>query len=357
VSVRVGEKLDRMRAVPHDKHPNGGRLGEPRDVSHVGRDQRPALVRGGLERDVVHVPGWPDREIAVIAERQQTLISRAQLFELGIGRGAIHHAIARGRLHPRHRGVYALVAPRAFPPLAAERAAVLACGAGTLVSHHSAAAMWRIAPAIGGNVDVTVVGRDGGRRRPGICVHRVSAIDPLDVRERGGIPITSAARALLDIAPRLSERSLERALDEALIRGLMSHQAVDAVLARYPQRPGAARLRALARPDRKTTATRSEAEERFLAMVRNAGLPEPEVNARVGGFVVDFLWRRERVIVEIDGYDYHRGRVAFERDHERDAEHLHEQFLVLRATYRQLDGRPEALLVRVATALARRRYP
>jgi very-short-patch-repair endonuclease len=340
----------------HDERPTRDYLWEPWDVRHVGGDQRPSVPLTGVKRDDKQVVGWPDREISAIGAVQQAIIAREQLLELGVGRGAINHAIARGRLHLRHRGVYSLVAPRALPPLAAERAAVLACGDGALISHHSAAAMWGIRPAIGGDVDVTVVGRDAGRRRPGICVHRVGAIDRREVRTRAGIALTSAARTLLDIAPRLSQRSLELAFDEALTRELTTIEAIGGVTARYPQRKGAARLRGLACPDRPTTVTRSEGEERFLAMLRRAGLPEPEVNARLGRFVADFLWRAERVVVEIDGYDYHRGRAAFERDHERDAEHQHDDFLVIRVTWRQLEREPEALLVRVATALERRRW-
>ncbi len=199
-----------------------------------------------------------------------------------------------------------------------------------------------------------VVGKETGRRRVGICVHRVAELHPRDILRHDGIPLTSPARALLDIAPHLSERSLERAFDEALVRNIVSLGAVRAVLARYPQARGAARIRALARPDRKTSATRSQGEERFLMMVRKARLPEPEVNVRLGRFVADFLWRRERIVLEVDGYNYHRGRGAFERDHERDAEHQHSDFLVIRATWRQLEDTPEAVLVWVATALARR---
>jgi hypothetical protein len=96
-------------------------------------------------------------------------------------------------------------------------------------------------------------------------------------------------------SPPAFRSSLERACDEALVRGLVTFEAIDAVTERYPKREGVARIRALGRPDRKTTATRSEAEERFLAMVRKARLPEPEVNVRVGRFVADFRWRAEQV--------------------------------------------------------------
>jgi very-short-patch-repair endonuclease len=316
-------------------------------TSHAGSDRH----RVGRFR----VSGWPDRAIARLAANQHALVTRSQLVGLGIGSGAVEHALARGRLHQMHRGVYALVDPAALPPLAAEHAAVLACGGCAVLSHHSAAWVWRIRPLVAGDIDVIVVGAETGRRRDGICVHRVRSIHPRDILHYAGIPITSPARALLDIAPQLSERALERAFDEALVREIMSLGAVKAVLARYPHRRGVDRIRALARPDRTTTATRSEAEERFLMMVRNSGLPEPEVNVRLGCFVADFLWRRERVVLEVDGYDYHRGRRAFERDHRRDAEHHLADVVVTRATGSQLEDAPEALLVLVATALARRR--
>ncbi|MGZ4181693.1 MAG: DUF559 domain-containing protein [Solirubrobacteraceae bacterium] len=242
----------------------------------------------------------------------------------------------------------------ARPPLAAELVAVLACGDSALVSHHSAAAAWGMRPSFNGDVHVTVIGKETGRRRQGIRVHRTEALDPRDVRRCQGIPITSPARALLDIAPDLPDRSLERALDEALIHRLVSHAAITAVLAAYPNRRGIGRLRALADPGRPTTETRSGGEEALLALIRRANLPVPEVNARVGSYTADFVWREQKVIVELDGYDYHRGRAAFERDHQRDAEHQRMGYLVIRVTGRQLHREPEAILVRIAAALATR---
>jgi very-short-patch-repair endonuclease len=344
-----------MKPKSHGQRPGRGDLEVEWGIDHVGDGEHPRARRDGLARDVDHAMGWPDREIGRLAAGQQALITRAQLIGLGVGRGAIQHALSRGRLHLMHRGVYALVASTALPPLAAERAAVLACGDSAVLGCHSAAAVWTIRPFLAGDVEVLVVGKETGRRRPGICVHRVADLHLRDILSHDGIPITSPARAILDISPQLSERSLERAFDEALVRKIMTIGAVNAVLARYPHARGAGRIRALARPDRKTTATRSKGEEQFLTMVRKARLPDPEVNVRLGRFVADFLWRRERIVLEVDGYDYHRGRGAFERDHERDAEHQHSDFLVIRATWRQLEETPEAVLVWVATALARRR--
>jgi very-short-patch-repair endonuclease len=298
--------------------------------------------------------GWPDRAIAGIGATQRALITRVQLAGLGLGPSAIEHALRRGRLHRIHQGLYSMVSFPALPDLAIELAAVLACGDAALLSHDSAAAVWGLRPSFNGDVHVTVIGKETGRRRPGIRVHRIDALDPRDIRRYQNIPITSPARALLEITPALSDRELERALDEALIHRLISHAAIAAVTNAYPHRRGVARLRALADPGRATTNTRSDGEEVLLAAIRRAGLPVPEVNAKVGNYTADFVWRAQRVIVELDGYDYHRGRAAFERDHQRDAEHQQAGFLVIRVTGRQLNRNLEAILVRIATALARR---
>jgi very-short-patch-repair endonuclease len=311
--------------------------------------------REGVDRDVCTTFGRADRAISEIAASQRALITRAQLTELGVGRRAIDHAMARGRLHRVHRGIYSLVPFPALPPLAREHAAVLACGDRALLGRHSAAGVWGIRPFLEGAVDVVVVGKETGRRRPGIRVHRAATLRRADARRHQRLPITSPARTLLDIAPELSDRSLERAFDEALIQRLVTHATVNAVLAAYPHSPAVGRFRQLADPGRPTTATRSGGEEAFLTLARKAQLPAPEVNAHLGRFVADFLWRPEKIVLELDGYDYHRGRAAFERDHQRDAEHQHQDFLVIRTTASQLKRQPEALLVHLATALERRR--
>lgn len=311
--------------------------------------------REPVRRDVCATFGQADEAISRIAARQRALITRAQLLELGIGRRAIDYAIARGRFHRIHRGIYSLVPFPALPPFAAELAAILACGAAALLSHHSAAGVWGIRPVLDGDVQVTVIGKETGRRRPGIRVHRTEALDPSDIRRHQQIPITSPARTLLDIAPEISGRSLEWALDQALVKRMVSHAAVRAVLAAYPRRPGAPVLAAFLDPDRPTTLTRSHAEEHVLALLRRAGLPVPEVNARVGHYTADFLWRAQKVILEVDGYQYHHTRAAFERDHRRDTEHQLQDFVVLRTTPGLLQHKPYALLVQLATVLERRR--
>jgi very-short-patch-repair endonuclease len=127
------------------------------------------------------------------------------------------------------------------------------------------------------------------------------------------------------------------------------------VLAAYPHAAGIARLRALADADRPTTVTRSGGEEVLLTGLRRAEIRTPEANVRVGSYTADFLWREEKVILELDGYHYHNTRATFERDHRRDADHQRHDYFVIRATAHQVEHSLEALLVHIALTLERRR--
>ncbi len=267
----------------------------------------------------------------------------------------IDHALARGRLVTVHRAVYA-VGHTALPPLARELGAVFACGEGALLSHASAAAVWGLRPAREqDHVDVTVVGVDRARRRPEIRVHRVADLDRLDRRRFEGMPITSPARTLLDLAAALEKGELERAVDEAIVRQLVSRRALRAVLSRYPRRRGASALAPFALPSRTTALTRSEGEERFLGLVRRARLPRPEVNVPLGRYTADFLWREQRLVIETDSFTFHSSRAALARDHERDAVLEAAGWTVRRFLRQQLVDEPEVVVARVATALAAHR--
>ncbi|MDQ2760713.1 MAG: DUF559 domain-containing protein [Actinomycetota bacterium] len=294
-----------------------------------------------------------DLAVARIADEQKGLVTQEQLLGCGLSRHAIGRRRARGWLRVVHRGVYA-VGHTALPELALQMAAVLACGDRALLSHHSAASVWNLrAPMPEAEVDVTVVGRNCGCKK-GIRIHRVQSFAPADMRRHQGIPISSPARALLEVAPSLSDRELERALDGALVRRLVTRDGIRAVLARNPRRRGSVRLAALALAGAgaTTTMTRSEAEERFLALVRKACLPPPEVNARLGRYEADFLWRAERLVVEIDGFAFHGDRGASERDRRRDAELAAARFTVLRFTWRQHVSERELILVRLGQVMA-----
>jgi very-short-patch-repair endonuclease len=306
----------------------------------------------GASRVVRH--GWPYREIAACAGEQRALITHRQLRELGVPKRTIVDAVNRCRLHPYlHRGVYSLVEAKALPPLAAEQAGVLACGPRALLSHLSALSLWDLADPYPGPVQLTVVGVDTGRRRAGLQVHRTRSMPGAETRRRHGLPIVAPARALLDVAPLLSGRRLELALDSALTRRITSATAIRETLARHPGRSGAPRLRALLNPVRPSSMTESPGQERLLAMIRRAGLPAPETEQWIGRYRADLLWRGQRLVVEFDGWAWHGTRARFEADRARDNWLHNHGWRVVRVTGRQLHEQPERVLVWIATELAR----
>jgi very-short-patch-repair endonuclease len=230
-------------------------------------------------------------------------------------------------------------------------AAVLACGDGAALSHRNAAQFWTMLPhpARTGPVDVTVRSGDP-RGKPGIRLHRNSGLSRAEIRIRHGIPVTSPPRTLLDLAA-TSPNDLEQAFAEDRAKRLVSDNDLTALVANHRRHRGIKLLRAILEDGPRLT--RSEAERRFLALVRRARLPPPEVNVRIGPYEVDFLWRRHRLLVEVDGYAFHSSRAAFERDRRRDAELMADGFKVLRITWRRIVDEPEALVACLAQALAR----
>jgi len=262
----------------------------------------------------------------------------------------VDHRLRVGRFRPLHRGVYR-VGP-VTGPRAREMAAVLACGESAAVSHRSAAVLWGMIP--GGRVEAVevIVARGRAGRRPGIRVRHVHTITREEVTVRDHVPITTAARTLYDLAGVASHRELERAVAEALALRLVDRARILALLDHHAARPGASRLRRLLDGDTPPR-TRSEAEERFLALVRKACLRDPDANAEVAGYEVDFLWRAERLVVEVDGVAFHSSNRRFEGDRRRDAVLIGAGLRVMRVTWHQIVKEPEALLVRLAQALAR----
>lgn len=212
-----------------------------------------------------------------------------------------------------------MVGHPAAPPYAMEFAAVLACAPRAALSHTSAAAVFGLLPypAHTGPQHVTVIGRNPGPK-PGIRIHRVRSCDEQDLTTVRRIPMTSAARTLVDIASAVPANQLEQAVAEAMARRLVTTTHLFTALDRNRHRPGAARLRAVLEQEERPALTRSQAERRLLDLVRQAGLPPPELNARVGGFEVDFVWRREKLVVEVDGFQYHSSRLGVRtRSHSR----------------------------------------
>lgn len=298
-----------------------------------------------------HTDQRPDAVIADLAAKQRGLVTRAQLLAAGLTGTIVRSRIRAKLLHPIYPGVYQ-VGPVA-PTHVRERAAALVCGPGAVVSHQSAASLWGLLPALGEDdpVDVSV---QGDRRRRGIRAHRVSGLERHVVDHVDGIPITTPARTLCDLAGVLSRRELEQAMAKAERKELASPKEVRSLVDRAPMRRGNPLIRSILDAPASPALTRSEAEERLLALTRKARLPAPETNARVGRYEVDFLWRRQRLVVEVDGYAFHSSRRNFESDRSRDADLAAKGLQVIRFTWHQIANEPEATLARLAQVLARR---
>lgn len=230
-------------------------------------------------------------------------------------------------------------------------AAVLACGAGAYLSHRSAAHLWSLTPHLPRprTADVTVVGRDPSPAR--VRVHRVRHLPGGETTRHKRIPVTTPARTLLDLAPLLRRSDLEQAVAVALRHRRTTPARLDALLARHPRARGRRRLIALLEAEKGPAFTRSQAERHLLALIRDANLPEPEVNASLGPYEIDFLWREQRLAVELDGWEHHGNREAFERDRARDADLAAWGFRVIRVTWRQLEQRPVAVVARIGAVL------
>jgi very-short-patch-repair endonuclease len=272
----------------------------------------------------------------------------AQLRDAGLTRDAIAHRVTHGRLTRLHRGVY-LAGPIASP-LTHSLAALLACGPDAALSHHTAAAMWELVAPRPGPIHVTV--RSGRPRHDGVRAHRAS-LRPSEVATREGLTLTTPARTLVDLAALVPRRETARAMEAAIVRGLTTHDDLLAEIHAAGRRRGAGALRASLAELEAPSLTRSEAERRLLALVRKAGLPHPVTNARLGRYEVDMLWPRERIVVEVDGYTFHSGRQAFERDRRRDVDLQLAGHRVLRITWRQIVREPHRVTATLGAALSR----
>jgi very-short-patch-repair endonuclease len=193
------------------------------------------------------------------------------------------------------------------------------------------------------------------RRHAGIRVHRVRALPADEVTRVEGIPVTTAARTILDLAPPLATRELERVVAEAIAqRGTTPDGLLALALSpRHARRPGVHRVRALLGGDADPARTRSVAEERFLELVRQTDVPDPEADVRIGRYTVDFVWPDQRVVVEIDGFTYHSSPASLEADHRRNSDLDAAGFHVFRFTWRKIQKEPMDVVGRVCRAIGR----
>ncbi len=286
---------------------------------------------------------------ARLASDHQGAVKRAELLLAGVSRHVIDRRARDGDLHRVHRGVY-LAGHKVQAELAAEHAALLACGEHALISHRSAAYLWAMIDERPEDVEVTLVGRRC-RRKLGVRIHHVAWIDPRDVRRKGGVPLTSPARTLVDFASGAASQETARAAAEARVNGLLRDTDLQCALERSRGRHGARAIRALLCREGESTLTRSEAERRLRRLIGDARLPLPGFNVRLDGYLVDAVWIAQRLIVEVDGFRFHGHRAAFERDRKRDATLVAVGYRVIRVTWRQITEEPLAVVATLAQAL------
>jgi very-short-patch-repair endonuclease len=206
-------------------------------------------------------------------------------------------------------------------------AAVIASGKRAVLSHGAAAALWKLLAAPYGPVDVSVADDSGRARRAGIRLYRRRWLSQSEVTSHRGIPVTTPARTLADLRRTVAPALYRRAVRQAEVKGMRTDL------------------------EQRSVATRSELEDRFLALCRKHRLPPPEVNVQIGRYEVDFLWRPQQVIAETDGYRYHRGNQAFEDDHDRDLDLRAQGYDVHRFTYRQVTDQSPRVAAAVRSAL------
>jgi hypothetical protein len=277
---------------------------------------------------------------AWIAWGQHGRVSWDQLIDAGIDRGRIDRWVADGRLRPVHRGVYA-VGHQAPSVMADYVAAVLACGEGAVLSHRAAAYVLRLT-RVNAPPEVTVP-TTAGRRRSGIVIHRVEALHFLDTADLDGLRITTAPRALLDMAPSSKPADLARLCHEAWIHHGVTPELVEACIKRNPTKKGVARLQAAMRSD----VTLSVLEDAFIALLRARRLALPRTNIDHQGDKVDCHWPDKTLTVELLSYRFHGSRQAFEADVARRRRSNHIAF-----TYGDVFERGAQTAAELATLLA-----
>lgn len=279
--------------------------------------------------------------LARIAAGQRGRITTSQLLDAGIDRHRIKRWVADGRLRREHVGVYTLGHPD-LSPAGRYMSAVLAGRSGARVSHRAAAHLLVIVRGRAPRPEVTVA-TTAQRSRPGIVIHRVRALHPLDTSSLDGIPITTAPRVLLDLAPITAPADLARACHEAWVRHGVTLPYVEACIARNPGKPGAAKLRRAMGAD----VTLSFLEQGFLVLLDAYGLPRPRTNIDRHGDKVDCYWAQIDLTVELVSYRFHATRYGFETDVARRRRSSH-----LAYTYGDVFERGAATAAELAVRLA-----
>jgi very-short-patch-repair endonuclease len=256
--------------------------------------------------------GNVDKVVARLATGAHGVVSRRELLAAELSERQIDRRLERGTLIVEFRGVYR-VGHRAPSAEARYTAAVKACGEGAVLSGLAAAWLYGLVARRAPRPEVTTPNH---RSVKGIRAHRSLRLDPRETTTWKRIPVTTVPRTLVDLASLLSFDELTKAVHRADVRYGTRPEHIESVLARYPNAPGAATLRAIASGDAPTLL--SDLEKRFRALLEKHLLPLPSTNRKCGAHYVDCRWPEQRLTIELDSYRFHRSRHAWEQDHQRE---------------------------------------
>lgn len=298
-----------------------------------------------------------DRRVATLAAQQHGVVSFDQLRGMGISHGAIEKSERAGRLHRLHRGVYA-VGHLALSVSGRRMAVVLACGEGAALSHVSAAELWGLRGGSSSRWHAVAPGMSGGRGGPpSVVLHRTLNLHDDDVTTIDGIPVTSVARTLVDLAGAVNAASLARAVHEAEVQRLLDVDAIAAVMARLPRRRGVARLRRLLSASDSNVSSEAFVNA-FLRLCSRHGLPTPRVSRHLDALErpveADIVFPDQRVIVELDSEQYHHTRRNFHSDRRRDSALAAEGWLTVRLTWHRVTRESAEVATELRRILASR---
>jgi very-short-patch-repair endonuclease len=289
--------------------------------------------------------------MAMLAARQYGVVTGEQLHYLGYSADAVDRMVAVGRLHAWHRSVFA-VGHHNLSAHGLCMAAVLFRGSSALISHQSAVWLWGLERKLEIPVHVSVRWR--GHAQGAIGLHHCPALRDEDVAETERLPVTAVPRTLLDYAAEAKPVRLVRAIDKADRMELLDLAAIDRMVDEVRGHRGRAALLSAMTVHREKGFTRSGGEKRLLAALAEAGVRRPLVNNFIEGYELDFYWERERLAVELDSWEHHRGRRSFEQDRQRQEELAMAGIETIRITGARLKREPRKVAMRIASHLSRR---
>jgi very-short-patch-repair endonuclease len=287
-----------------------------------------------------------DEILARLAGSSHGVVTRQELLSAGVTRHEIQQRLATGALITVHRGVFRV--GHAAPSVEARYlAAVKACGPGSLLAGRAAAYLLHL---LNRRPPLPEVLTAHHRRPTAVTVRRCRSIDGRDATTWRGLPVTNVPRTLVDLAALLDPPDLARAFHEAAVKHRLKPDAVERVLDRRHNWPGARKLRRVIWEDEPVSLSRLESS--FIGVLRRAHLPVPRTNVAVGTYFVDCRWPDHRLTVELDSYRYHHTRHAWERDRQREREARARGDEFRRYTWRDVTEEPKPMLADLRALLA-----